>query len=97
MTLKAANFDSFVEINEFPNSGVFALQAIDNVMDNEDFPIDIIIIKNKTILSQTNVVKGSISSIPIFKSLDEISKWTKYDGSGIHPEISNHILLIEKW
>ena len=61
----------------------------DNVLDDEDYPVHRLVLKDGVVTERTLVQRGvyTTQSMPdVGWTLDQVEAWLSYDGTGSHPE-----------
>lgn len=59
----------------------------DNVLEEEDWSVDEIVLRNNVVISQSPLCKGAYT-IPNMMgwTVSKLIEWTQYDSTGSHPE-----------
>jgi hypothetical protein len=67
--------------------GCLSVSVRDNVLDEEDYPIDCLILRDGVVTKQESIHKG-VYRIPSMMgwTREQIVEWSEYDDTGRHPE-----------
>ena len=86
-------FDSFAA--SLPSLCTVDVRIVDNVMDNEDWGVDRLIINAGHVVAQDRVF-GGIYAIPdmVGWSVSQLCEWSKYDNAGSFPENGHEIRVV---
>jgi hypothetical protein len=86
------DFETFVK--DIPNNCVVRVRIADNVLDDEDWDISELIINDGLVVSQRLVHPGVYGIEDMVGwSVDELSAWSSYDGTGHMPENFQEVSL----
>lgn len=85
-------FETFVK--DIPNNCVVRVRIADNVLDDEDWPVAELVINDGLVVSQRVVHPGAYRIDDMVGwSVDELSAWSSYDGTGHMPENFQEVAL----
>ena len=75
-------------VKDLPLSGVFAVRVVDDVLDEDDWTVDLLEVSEGIVIKQTTFLQG-IYIIPdmIGWNTSQIEEWSRYESPiGIHPQ-----------
>ena len=91
----ANKWQSFLESEDLPQNFIAHVRIADNVLDEEDWTIDEIIVVNGAVFEQKRMYRGVYDlENMVGWSKTAIAEWTRYDGTGNYPEEYHDIQIL---
>jgi hypothetical protein len=80
-------FHNFVSTEKIPSDGIVLIRVSDDVLDNEDWTVDYLLMRNGSVKEQVRVNFG-VYNIPDMKgwTCGELSNWSRFENTGSHPQ-----------
>jgi hypothetical protein len=80
------------------NDGIFAARISDNVLETEDWSVDVIHIEGGVVVAQYNVYNKTYTLPDMVKwTTKELYEWVNHDDTGSFPENSHEIRVVQSW
>jgi hypothetical protein len=80
-------FNSFVPWTKIPENGNILARISDNVLDDTDWGVYKLSLKNGVVKKQRTINQGAYAEIKfVGMSIEQLSSWSRYDSTGEHPE-----------
>lgn len=79
---------------DLPLKGCLSVGVRDNVLDEKDYPIDCLIIRDGMVTKQESIHKG-VYGIPNMMgwTREQIVEWSQFDNTGHHPEQYHEVTI----
>ena len=97
--LEIGKWSVYVSNGKMPKDGVFVLQITDDVLDEENWPLSVIVIQNGKVVHQYHLyhsTKRHAYTMPNMVSWTHIrvAEWTQFESVSRHPQITYNILRV---
>lgn len=87
---------SYVDVADIPRDGKVQVRTSDDQFDEEDWAVLELTLEDGKITSCRTVQKGlyECSEVKLMTTIEELSAWTMYDGTGRSPEMENDLRVV---